>query len=84
MPIYEYRCGECEVSFEAFVRQGHHDDAECPHCGGHKLSREMSTFAARSSNGNGNGTSEAAQAIAASGLGRPSGGCCGAGGCGCH
>lgn len=83
MPIYEYRCADCAVSFEALVRSAH-DAAECPHCHGHKLSREMSTFAARSSNGNGNGGSEAAQAIAASGLGRPSGGCCGAGGCGCH
>jgi putative FmdB family regulatory protein len=84
MPIYEYRCGDCEVSFEAFVRRGHLDDAECPHCNGHDLSREMSTFAARS---NGNGTSAAAQAINGNGLSAalsaPRGGCCG-GGCGCH
>jgi putative FmdB family regulatory protein len=84
MPIYEYRCAECEVSFEAFVRPGH-DDATCPDCDGDKLTREMSTFAARS--GNGNGAAAAANAINGNGLGalnsRRSGGCCG-GGCGCH
>jgi putative FmdB family regulatory protein len=86
MPIYEYRCADCAISFEAFVRPGH-DDAECPHCNGNQLSREMSTFAARSSNGD--GASAAAQAINRNGnglssaLSAPRGGCCG-GGCGCH
>jgi|HubBroStandDraft_6_1064221.scaffolds.fasta_scaffold360128_2 putative FmdB family regulatory protein len=84
MPIYEYRCTDCEVSFEALVRPGHLDDAECPHCNGHQLSREMSTFASRT---NGNGSSEVAQAMNGNGLGAalsaPRGGCCG-GGCGCH
>jgi putative FmdB family regulatory protein len=81
MPIYEYRCAECAASFEALVRSAR-DDAECPHCHGRKLSREMSTFAARSANGD--GAAAASAAISANGLGgRPSGGCCG-GGCGCH
>jgi putative FmdB family regulatory protein len=81
MPIYEYRCTDCAVSFEALVRAGH-DDAECPHCHGHKLSREMSTFAARSANGD--GAAAAAEAVSSNGLGsRPQGGCCG-GACGCH
>jgi putative FmdB family regulatory protein len=87
MPIYEYRCADCAVSFEAFVRPGHLDEAECPHGAGHHLSREMSTFASRSSNGD--GASAAAQAINSNGAGlssalsAPRGGCCG-GGCGCH
>jgi putative FmdB family regulatory protein len=81
MPIYEYRCADCAVSFEALVRSAH-DDAECPHCHGHKLSREMSTFAARS--GNGDAIAAAGEAISANGLAsRPQGGCCG-GACGCH
>ena len=50
MPIYEYRCASCDRSFEAFVRPGD-DGAQCPHCHGSKLTREMSTFAARGSNG---------------------------------
>lgn len=80
MPIYEYRCANCDRSFEAFVRPD--DAAECPHCHGSKLTRELSTFAARS---NGDSTAAAASAIANSGTngGSYSGGGCG-GGCGCH
>ncbi|HZC45073.1 MAG TPA: zinc ribbon domain-containing protein [Candidatus Acidoferrum sp.] len=80
MPIYEYRCASCDRSFEAFVRPGD-DGAQCPHCRGSKLTREMSTFAARSSNGD--AASAAASAIADSGTSNTGGGCCG-GGCGCH
>jgi len=83
MPIYEYRCTDCDHSFEAFIRP-HDSGAECPHCGSTKLTRELSTFAARS---NGNGAANAEAAIANSGTsnggGFSSGGCCG-GGCGCH
>lgn len=84
MPIYEYRCADCDRSFEAFVRHAH-DDAECPVCHGAKLTREMSTFAARA--GNGDAASSVAQAIAnggSSGNGPMSGGGCCGGGCGCH
>jgi putative FmdB family regulatory protein len=83
MPIYEYRCVECDRSFEAFVRNGA-DDASCPECHGSRLTREMSTFAARGSNGD--GASAAMNAIAANGgsAGRMTGGGCGGGGCGCH
>ena len=83
MPIYEYRCANCDSSFEAFVRA---TDAlaRCPQCDGSALTREMSTFASRSSNGDGIAAAE--QAIASSsprGGGMPGSGCCG-GGCGCH
>ena len=83
MPIYEYRCVECDQSFEAFVRSGR-DDAECPTCHGSHLTREMSTFAARGSNGD--GASAAMSAIASNGgaAGRMGGGGCGSGSCGCH
>ncbi len=83
MPIYEYRCTKCDRSFEAFVRPGD-TGAQCPDCHGSKLTREMSTFAARGSN------DLAAAAVSAmansgtsSGGGMTGGGCCG-GGCGCH
>ena len=52
MPIYEYRCGKCEQSFEAFVQRGD-ALARCPHCDGSAVTREMSTFAARASNADG-------------------------------
>ncbi len=73
MPIYEYRCDDCERSFETLVLSGYADDTECPHCHGRKLSRELSTFAARSATVK-NGAS------AATGGGCSSGACCG-GGC---
>ena len=80
MPIYEYRCADCDSSFEAFVRRD--GDAECPSCHGVKLKREMSVFGART--GASDGVAAADRAVAANGLsGRTSGGCCG-GGCGCH
>jgi putative FmdB family regulatory protein len=83
MPIYEYRCADCDRSFEAFVRP-HDGGAECPHCHSAKLTRELSTFAART---NGDSTAAASAAIANSGSsngnGFSGGGCCG-GGCGCH
>ncbi|MDO8434619.1 MAG: zinc ribbon domain-containing protein [Candidatus Binatus sp.] len=83
MPIYEYRCVECDRSFEAFVRGGG-DEASCPECHGSHLTREMSTFAARGSNGD--GASAAMSAIAGNGAsaGRMTGGGCCGGGCGCH
>jgi putative FmdB family regulatory protein len=80
VPIYEYRCTNCERSFEAFVRPGD-SGAQCPHCNGSKLTREMSTFAARGSNGD--SAAAVASAMANSGTSNGGGGCCG-GGCGCH
>ncbi|MGA7619409.1 FmdB family zinc ribbon protein [Candidatus Binatus sp.] len=84
MPIYEYRCTNCDRSFEAFVRPGD-GGAQCPLCHGSKLTREMSTFAARSSNGDGAAVVADAMANsgAANGGGTAGSGCCG-GGCGCH
>ncbi len=82
MPIYEYRCADCDRSFEILMRSGHDDDAECPHCSGRRLERELSTFAARS--GNGNGAVEGGAMCPNGGARMGAGGCCGAGGCGCH
>ena len=31
MPIYEYRCSNCDVTFEVLVRGG--DAVTCPQCG---------------------------------------------------
>ncbi len=40
MPIYEYRCRDCDATFEALVR----DDVAvfCPHCGGSSLEKLIS------------------------------------------
>ena len=52
MPIYEYRCEDCGSHFEKLVRRSAEtSELECPSCGKRHLRQELSTFAARSSNG---------------------------------
>jgi putative FmdB family regulatory protein len=77
MPIYEYRCEDCDSSFETLVQAGQHDEPQCPSCMGVKIVREMSVFASRG----GNGDAKPDQSGAA--MMRGGGGCCG-GSCGCH
>jgi putative FmdB family regulatory protein len=66
MPIYEYRCTDCDNLFEVLVRPSE-NGTECPACHGSNLSRELSVFAT--------GRAEAASAAPARGCG--GGGCCG-------
>jgi putative FmdB family regulatory protein len=73
MPIYEYRCSDCDRSFETLVSPGRFE-AECPKCGGVNLSRELSVFASARSVGDGGSSMPEASA---------SGACCG-GTCGCR
>jgi putative FmdB family regulatory protein len=72
MPIYEYRCRECDNDFEALVSASA-PQAQCPSCGSEDLTRELSMFASRSDNSGGG--------FDFSGPGA-GGGCCG-GACGC-
>ncbi len=69
MPLYEYRCTDCDHRFEALVPAGRADLTGCPSCGAEQARRLLSVFSAPR---------------AASGVGAaaaPSGGCCG-GACG--
>jgi putative FmdB family regulatory protein len=70
MPIYEFRCEECEKPFEKLVRT-FREEVACPGCGSASVERLLSTFAM-----SGGGSSSGPSAP----LG---GGCCGRGGCGC-
>lgn len=46
MPIYEYRCRECENRFEILQRLGQGAEGlECPRCGAQHLEKQFSTFA---------------------------------------
>lgn len=69
MPIYEYVCMQCESHFEELVRNG--EEPPCPDCGGTKVAKQLSVFAAHGAGSSGT-------------AGQPSfgGGCCG-GSCGC-
>lgn len=45
MPIYEYRCLECEERFEKLVRSMNSvPEVKCPKCGGRKVEKAFSAF----------------------------------------
>ena len=69
MPIYEYRCHDCEAAFEKLAKS-FREEAACPKCGSGSVERLLSTFAM---SGVGSGSPGGG------------GGCgCGRGGCGCR
>jgi putative FmdB family regulatory protein len=70
MPIYEYRCKQCEREFEKYV-PGAATAVACPACASEQVMRKLSVFGLK--------TAGALQPSPASG----GGGCCG-GGCACH
>ena len=70
MPIYEYRCKQCEGEFEKYV-PGAATAVACPRCASEQVMRKLSVFGLR--------TAGAVQTSAP----MSGGGCCG-GGCGCH
>jgi putative FmdB family regulatory protein len=49
MPIYEYRCHDCEAKFEALVRGG--EAVACPHCGSSSLEKQLTAAAVLSGRG---------------------------------
>jgi putative FmdB family regulatory protein len=50
MPIYEYRCKDCENAFSRLQKIGAGtDDVKCPKCNGKSVERLLSTFASTSS-----------------------------------
>ena len=69
MPLFEYRCSDCEHDFEAFVTADR--KAECPSCRGANLVKRWSTPGMV---GASNGSAKAAMPMA---------GGCGAGGAHC-
>lgn len=45
MPIYEYRCQDCDHEFEELVRSDD-EQVECEACDSENVKRKMSTFTA--------------------------------------
>ncbi len=83
MPLYEYRCADCEHEFEALVPAGRADQASCPACGAGDVNRLLSLFAAPRGAGQLGGAaawSASGAALGGDGAAAP-GGCCG-GACG--
>jgi putative FmdB family regulatory protein len=74
MPLYEYRCPDCNARFEKLTRHEVADSVACPECGGARSRRLISVFASFPSS-------------AAGGDPMPTSGGCGCGGscsCGGH
>lgn len=55
MPIYEFYCDDCGSESEILVKSSDWEGTQCPHCQSEKLSKKLSTFAARTENGVGIG-----------------------------
>jgi putative FmdB family regulatory protein len=71
MPIYEYRCKQCEGEFEKYVA-GTSTAVACPSCASEQVMRKLSVFGLKT-----------VGALQSSGMSGGGGGCCG-GGCACH
>jgi putative FmdB family regulatory protein len=80
MPLYEYRCSDCQTSFEKLRPMRDADKpSDCPKCHGQANKRLISAFAAVS-----RGSDGSSRMVASS---HASGGCgsCGGGSCAsCH
>lgn len=47
MPVYEFKCKECDARFDTFVRSLEEaENSPCPGCGGKNLERLISPFSA--------------------------------------
>jgi putative FmdB family regulatory protein len=72
MPIYEYRCTTCNHEFEEFTHSARgRPRVECPACGGRRVERRLSVFAAHQ--GSPQGATQAGQACGR--CGDPNGPC---------
>lgn len=78
MPIYEYKCSNCNTKFEILHRSiTKVEDVSCPKCNSNEVKKMLSTFSA-SFNGGGfeNGYASSQSSSCDTG-----GGCCGGGSC---
>ena len=45
MPIFEYRCTQCQAIFSKLQMGSAVTNVSCPHCGSDQVERQLSTFA---------------------------------------
>ena len=83
MPVYEYRCADCQKKFDVFTPQRMSlENVVCRHCHGANVTKLVSVFASVG----GEGESDFSDYSASPESGAGGGGCCGGGcggGCGC-
>ena len=75
MPIYEYKCDDCEDSFEKLVFGS--ETPGCPSCGGAKVKKLMSACGFLSKGASGETTASTASAPSCGGCSATSCGSCG-------
>ncbi len=46
MPIFEYKCSECESKFEILTKSSNDNKISCPECDSSKVKKLFSTFSA--------------------------------------
>ncbi len=82
MPIYEYKCSNCDHKFEILHRSiTKVEDVNCPKCKSAEIKKMLSTFSA-SFNGGGFANGYASSSPSSScDTGGSGGGCCGGGSC---
>jgi putative FmdB family regulatory protein len=52
MPLFEFECSECGQPFEELVRSANAvNEVICPFCGGERVNKKISTFAAKIAGG---------------------------------
>ena len=73
MPIYEFKCLDCDISFETLVLDDN-EEFKCKVCDSHNLEKQFSLFGVKSESGD----------ITSTDIGSSGGGCCSPAGCGCH
>lgn len=45
MPLFKYRCLECQEKFEELVPYSQSHEMECPNCNSQKTEKQVSAFA---------------------------------------
>ena len=76
MPIYEYRCNQCEHDFELLVKSAKDSGrSTCPSCGNANLTRRLSVIAASSGSSSQGGAGAAPAGAGCGRCGDPNGPC---------
>jgi putative FmdB family regulatory protein len=57
MPFYDYRCQDCDHTFEELLPIARRDEAVCPRCGSHHVKRLVAVVHSISRGGDGGGAS---------------------------
>ena len=70
MPIYDYRCADCDERYDQLVRRAE-DVVTCPACGSERAERLLSVFAGMGTSSRSSSTPERAVSFPRGG------GCCG-------